>query len=165
MSEAPAACRNGSPQDGPAGGWFADGTHHFWLRVWFEETDLSGVVYHANYLRWFERARSDMLRLLDIDQRAAQAAGLGTWAVVEADLRFRRPARLGDAVRVDSVTLQVAPASARLLQRAFSEGTLLCEMTVRLGFVAPDGRPRRQPEPWLAAMRTLVADPATAPSV
>ena len=59
-------------EDEPYSGRFDGARHLFALRVYYEDTDLSGIVYHANYLRWFERARSDMLRLLGIDQRAAQ---------------------------------------------------------------------------------------------
>ncbi len=59
----------------PPSGCFDGTVHRFAVRAYFEDTDLSGVVYHANYLRWFERARSDMLRLLGIDQRAAADAG------------------------------------------------------------------------------------------
>ena len=65
----------------PPSGSFEGAVHRFAVRVYFEDTDLSGVVYHANYLRWFERARSDMLRLLGVDQRAAQEAGEGAYAV------------------------------------------------------------------------------------
>src|SRR5690606_29971062 len=82
----------------PASGLFEDGLHLFAVRVYYEDTDLSGVVYHANYLRWFERARSDMLRLLGIDQRAAVEAGEGAYAVAEMNILYRVPARLGDAV-------------------------------------------------------------------
>jgi acyl-CoA thioester hydrolase len=78
----------------PADGRFVHGVHHFPLRVYFEDTDLSGMVYHANYLRFMERARSDMLRAAGIDQRAAQDAGTGVYAVVDAAIRYRRPAAL-----------------------------------------------------------------------
>ena len=59
----------------PPGGCFAGPLHRYAVRAFFEDTDLSGVVYHANYLRWFERARSDLMRLLGLDQRAAYEAG------------------------------------------------------------------------------------------
>ena len=61
----------------PASGLFQGPLHLFPLRVYYEDTDLTGIVYHANYLRWCERARSDLLRLLGIDQRAAVEAGEG----------------------------------------------------------------------------------------
>jgi hypothetical protein len=69
----------------PASGELEDGEHRFPVRVYFEDTDLTGVVYHANYLRYMERARSDLLRLLDIDQRAAKESGEGHYAVIDIE--------------------------------------------------------------------------------
>jgi len=139
----------------PFSGRFDGASHLFAVRVYFEDTDLSGVVYHANYLRWFERARSDMLRLLGIDQRAAHDAGEGAYAVTDLSLRYLRPARLDDAVLVRSSVDTVSPATCRLVQRAFRGDELLCEAQVRVAFVAPNGRPRRQPPLWVAAFNTV----------
>lgn len=139
----------------PASGRFDGNQHLFAVRAYFEDTDLSGVVYHANYLRWFERARSDMLRVLGIDQRAAHEAGEGAYAVATMDLRFVRPAKLDDAVLIRSDVAELSPASCRIVQRAFRDDTLLCEAHVRVAFVAPNGRPRRQPREWVAAFQTV----------
>lgn len=141
----------------PPSGRFDSDQHLFPVRVYFEDTDLSGVVYHANYLRWFERARSDMLRLLGIDQRAAHDAGEGAYAVSSMDLRYLRPAKLDDAVLVLSQVYEVSPASCRIVQRAFRDETLSCEAKVRVAFVAPNGRPRRQPREWVAAFQTVLS--------
>jgi acyl-CoA thioester hydrolase len=139
-----------------------DGTRHlFAVRVYFEDTDLSGVVYHANYLRWFERARSDMLRASGIDQRAAHDAGEGAYAVTDMTLRYLRPARLDDAVVVISSVAEVSAATCRLDQAAWRGEDLLCSAAVRVAFVAPNGRPRRQPAAWLAAFRALLPDTQT----
>ena len=70
-----------APTDQPVDGRFDGPEHRFPVRVYFEDTDLSGIVYHANYLRYMERARSDMLRLAGIDQRAHQESGGGAYAV------------------------------------------------------------------------------------
>jgi acyl-CoA thioester hydrolase len=139
----------------PASGRFEGRQHLFPVRVYFEDTDLSGLVYHANYLRWFERARSDMLRLLGIDQRAAHEGGEGAYAVSELAIRYRVPARLDDVVTVRTRTLEVGAASCRILQQAWRGDTLLAESRVRAAFVAPDGRPRKQPREWLASFRQL----------
>jgi acyl-CoA thioester hydrolase len=139
----------------PPGGCFDGPVHRFAVRAYFEDTDLSGVVYHANYLRWFERARSDMLRLLGIDQRAAQESGEGAYAVSELSIRYHSPARLDDVVLIESTAEELGAASCRLLQRAFRADTLLSEAKVRVGFVAPDGRPRRQPQAWREAFATI----------
>jgi acyl-CoA thioester hydrolase len=135
----------------PPGGCFDGPEHLFPVRVYFEDTDLSGVVYHANYLRWFERARSDMLRLLGIDQRAAHEAGEGAYAVSELAIRYRAPARLDDAVIVRTRTLEVGAAGCRIAQAIWRGETLLADGEVRAAFVAPDGRARRQPPEWRAA--------------
>ena len=139
----------------PSAGRFDGPLHRFAVRVYFEDTDLSGVVYHANYLRWFERARSDMLRLLGIDQRAAQEAGEGAYAVTELSIRYAAPARLDDTVLIESRTEDLRAASCRMNQRALRGETLLAEARLRVGFVAPSGRPRKQPDAWRAAFATI----------
>lgn len=145
----------------PHSGRFEGPQHLFAVRVYYEDTDLSGIVYHANYLRWFERARSDMLRLLGIDQRAAQESGEGVYSVADLTIRYRAPARLDDAVMIESTALNIGAASVTLLQRAFllAEGrreNLLAEAEVRVGFVDPGGRPRRQPAAWRKAFAALL---------
>ncbi len=144
----------------PPAGCFAGPLHRYAVRAYFEDTDLSGVVYHANYLRWFERARSDMLRLLGIDQRAAQEAGEGAYAVADLTIRYAAPARLDDVVMIESRTEELKAASCRIHQRALRDGTLLAEVRLRVGFVGPDGRPRRQPAAWRAAFATVVGSPS-----
>jgi acyl-CoA thioester hydrolase len=140
----------------PPGGVLDGCVHRFAVRAYFEDTDLSGVVYHANYLRWFERARSDFLRLLGIDQRAAQEAGEGAYAVSELTIRYAAPARLDDTVLIESVAEELRAASCRIHQRAMRDGVLLAEARLRVGFVAPDGRPRRQPDAWRKALARLL---------
>ena len=143
----------------PPSGLFQGPRHLFPLRVYYEDTDLTGLVYHANYLRWIERARSDLLRLLGIDQRAAVEAGEGHYAVAEVHIRYLAPARLDDAVTIVTEASELRSASVRLRQQALrqdgSEGNLLAEAAVRVGFISPEGRPRRQPAAWRAAFDTL----------
>src|SRR3954463_9532521 len=102
--------------DTPFRGGFVEDEHHFALTVYFEDTDTAGVVYYANYLKFIERARSDMLRAAGIDQRAAQEAGEGVYAVAEANIRYLRPARLGDDLLVLSTVEQVRAASVVIHQ-------------------------------------------------
>jgi len=141
----------------PASGLFQGRLHLFPVRVYYEDTDLTGIVYHANYLRWFERARSDMLRLLGINQRAAVEAGEGHYAVAEIHLRYLAPARFDDALVIASEATELRSASVRLRQRALRDGNLLAEAAVRVGFISPDGRPRRQPSAWRAAFDPLLS--------
>ena len=130
-------------------------THLYAVRVYYEDTDLSGITYHANYLRWFERARSDLLRRLDIDQRAAIEAGEGAYAVSAINLIYLRPARLDDDVLIETRCTELKAASCRMHQLAFrlagKQRELLAEAHLRVGFVSPEGRPKRQPEEWRAA--------------
>ena len=136
-----------------------DGARHLYaVRVYYEDTDLSGVVYHANYLRWFERARSDLLRRLGIDQRAAIEASEGAYAVSEMALRFLRPAKLDDDIVIETHCTEMGAASCRMAQRALRGEELLVEASLRIGFVAPDGRPRRQPAPWRAAFTLFMEE-------
>ena len=142
--------------DQPYSGRFEGPRHLFSVRVYYEDTDLSGIVYHANYLRWFERARSDMLRLIGIDQRAALEAGDGAYAVADLFIRYLAPARLDDAVTIESTLIELGAASVRLNQRASRAQTLLAEAQIRVGFVSPEGRPRRQPQAWREAFRAAL---------
>ncbi len=86
------------------------------------------------------------MRLLGIDQRAANEAGEGAFAVADLTIRYAAPARLDDAVLIETTCEQLGAASCRMHQKAIREdGVLLAEMRARIGFVAPDGRPRRMP--------------------
>jgi acyl-CoA thioester hydrolase len=141
------------------GGLIEGPRHLFAVRAYYEDTDLSGIVYHANYLRWFERARSDLLRLLGIDQRAAVEAGEGAYAVADLHIRYARPARLDDTVVIETRCVELGAASVRIVQRATREGELIAEQTARVGFIDPAGRPRRQPAAWRAAFAQFSEGP------
>ena len=141
-----------NPPDGVLDG----DTHLYAVRAYYEDTDLSGIVYHANYLRWFERARSDLLRRLEIDQRAAIEEGGGAYAVSEINLKYLRPAKLDDDIIIHTRCTELKAASCRMHQKAFRGDELLAEAHLRVGFVSPNGRPIRQPEEWRAAFARFV---------
>lgn len=143
-------------QPNPPSGVLNGPLHLYAVRVYYEDTDLSGITYHANYLRWFERARSDLLRLLGIDQRAAIEDGTGAYALSEVQLRYLRPARLDDDIVIETRCTQLRAASCRMEQLARRGDEVLCEASLRVGFVAPDGRPRRQPDSWREAFARVV---------
>ena len=129
-------------------GAFVGAAHHYRARVYFEDTDLSGIVYHVNYLRYMERARSDMLRLAGIDQRAAMEGGEGAWAVTDLAIRYRAPAKLDDDLLVISTVEAVRGASVIIAQRILRGQHTLTEGRVTAAFLSPEGRPRRQPAGW-----------------
>lgn len=141
--------------DTPYEGAFVGREHRFAIRVYFEDTDTAGIVYHANYLRFMERARSDMLRSLGIDQRAALDSGEGVYAVADLSIRYRRPARLDDAIVVVSTAGEVGAATAIIHQRVMRGDEVLAEATVTAAFLTPEGRPRRQPREWIEKFERL----------
>ena len=149
-------------QPTPPGGILDGPLHLYAVRVYYEDTDLSGITYHANYLRWFERARSDLLRLLDIDQRAAIEDGTGAYAVADIALKYLRPAKLDDDIVIHTRCTELRAASCRMHQAAMRGSDTLCEASLRVGFVASDGRPRRQPEAWRTAFQTVLSSQETA---
>ena len=145
----------GAELDTPYRGGFVGKTHHFALRVYFEDTDLAGIVYYANYLRFMERARSDMLRSVGIDQRAAIEAGEGVYAVAEVQIKYRGSARLDDELVILSEVRQVRAAACVIHQSVMRGGEILTEASVTAAFITNDGRPRRQPRAWTEIFERL----------
>ena len=144
-----------SPFDKPYRGGFVGTEHRFALTVFFEDTDTAGIVYHANYLRFFERARSDMLRAAGIDQRAFLDSGGGAYAVSEMDIKWRRPAKLNDDLVVISRVTAVRAASCAIHQRVMRGEEVLAEATVVAALLSPQGRPIRQPAEWVERFKAL----------
>lgn len=143
--------------DRPYEGAFLGRVHHFALRVYFEDTDVSGVVYHGNYLKYMERARSDMLRAAGIDQRAAIESGEGVYVVADLEIRYRASAKLDDDLLVLSEVMVVRAASCTIHQRVMRGTDVLSEARVTAAFVA-DGRPKRQPRAWVEIFRGLTEE-------
>ncbi|RXR27541.1 tol-pal system-associated acyl-CoA thioesterase [Sphingobium fluviale] len=139
----------------PGSGVFAGGAHHFPVRVYFEDTDAGGIVYHANYLRFMERARSDMLRLLGISQRGALDAGEGAYAVSSLSINYRAPARLDDELLVISRMTGVGGATVSIAQQVMRGETLLTDGAVTVAFLSAQGRPKRQPKDWVARFTSI----------
>ena len=135
--------------DQPYRGGFIGAEHRFALTVYFEDTDTAGIVYYANYLKYMERARSDMLRAVGIDQRAALDAGTGVYAVAEVAIKYRRPAKLGDDLTVVSSLEAVRAASVDIHQQVVRGTQQLTDARVTAAFLTPDGRPTRQPRDWV----------------
>ncbi len=145
-----------SPPDFPHRGRFLGREHRFALHVYFEDTDFSGLVYHANYLRYMERARSDMLSVVGIDQRGAFAGGEGVYAVSELTIKYQRPAHFGDDLLVISTVEQLRAATVFIHQRVMRGDEVLTRANVVAAFLSPEGRPKRQPKPWIAAFQNLL---------
>lgn len=144
-------------QDTPYTGAFVDGVHRFAVRVYFEDTDLTGIVYHANYLRFMERGRSDMLRCLGIEQQAMMVAGQGFYSVYDLQLTYHAPARLDDALVVVSEVAAVRAAATVLAQSVWRGAERLTTGLVTAAWLGANGRPQRQPKAWDSAFKALLA--------
>jgi acyl-CoA thioester hydrolase len=123
------------------------------VRVYWEDTDGGGVVYHANWLRFFERARTEWLRAGGVGQRALHEDAGALFVVTDLAIRYRRPARLDDELDVRVELRESGRASLRLAQSAWRAGELLAEGDVRIGCVgAGTFRPQRIPTSVLDAL-------------
>jgi len=146
-----------SSLDTPYRGGFVGNEHHFALSVYFEDTDAYGIVYYANYLKFMERARSDMIRAIGVDQAAELLQSGSAYAVVEVDIRYRQPARLGDDLQVVSTVDQVLASSVHIQQRVMRGAELLTQARVTAAFLDGRGRPRRQPKEWVEKFKQITA--------
>lgn len=127
----------------------------FRLRVYWEDTDAAGIVYYANFLKFFERGRSEMVRAAGIDQ-AALLAGPGiVFPVRRCEIDYLAPARLGDELDVHTTVHAVGGARIDLDQDVTRAGAVLARGKVRLACTGRDGRPRRLPAPVRAALSAL----------
>src|SRR6185369_17452919 len=137
-------------------GELRDGRHTLAVRVYYEDTDFSGIVYHASYLRFMERGRTNYLRLIGADHRAmfeaAEKEAPGFFFVVRSmTIDWLKPARMDDVLDVRTAPEQVRGASLVLLQQCWRGDELLVEAHVRVAFVS-GGRARPLPESLRAAM-------------
>ncbi|MEJ3959462.1 YbgC/FadM family acyl-CoA thioesterase [Brachymonas sp. G13] len=111
---------------------------HFAIRVYWEDTDAGGIVFYANYLKFFERARTEWLRAKGIEQQALREQTGGMFVVTGTEMKYHRPARLDDVLCVSATPLQLGRASVVIGQSArlgAPDGPLLCEGTIRIGWV------------------------------
>ena len=144
--------------DIPYRGGFIGNEHHFALTVYFEDTDAYGIVYYANYLKFMERARSDFIRAVGVDQAAELRATGSAYAVVEVDIKYRRPGRLGDDLQVVSTVEQVRASSVDIHQRVMRGPELLTDAKVTAAFLDGAGRPRRQPSDWVEKFKAITTE-------
>ena len=110
----------------------------FPIRVYWEDTDAGGIVFYANYLKFFERARTEWLRHLGIEQQALREATGGMFVVVETQLKYHRPAQLDDLLTVNASMLNKGRSSLVITQQAWRQAdtpVLLCEGSIRIGWV------------------------------
>jgi len=141
----------------PLDGEIRDGRHVLTVRVYYEDTDFTGIVYHANYLRYMERGRTNYLRLIGADHRAlfeaAEKEAPGFAFVVRSmNIDFLKPARMDDVLDIVTEPEVVKGASTTVRQRIMRGEELLVEARVRVAFIS-GGRARPIPKPLRIAMR------------
>lgn len=133
---------------GGARGRISGDVHLMPVRVYWEDTDAGAIVYYANYLKFTERARSDMLRLLGVDQRSMMEQDSGAmFAVRDVTASYLAPARLDDDLLVETRLTEMKGATLSLSQNVMRQDEMLVQTQVRAAFIGLDGRPRRIPAP------------------
>jgi acyl-CoA thioester hydrolase len=137
----------------PSAGYFRGNTHILPVRVYYEDTDFTGVVYHASFLRFMERGRTDCLRLLGVSHASmwAEEEPLA-FAIRRMEIEFLKPARIDDALLVETRLLALSGASLHAHQVIARAGEALVEARLQAVLVAANGRPKRPPK----ALRAII---------
>ena len=143
--------------DQPYRGGFIGRKHHFALTVYFEDTDAAGIVFYANYLKFMERARSDMIRASGVDQIAELNATGNAYAVAQVSIKYRKPAYLADDLVVISTVEAIRAVSITIQQRVMRGAELVADAMVTAAFLTPDQRPQRQPREWVECFKRIAA--------
>jgi acyl-CoA thioester hydrolase len=143
-------------------GHFDGKIHVLPLRVYYEDTDLSGVVYHANYLRYMERARTEFFRLAGVTRMAELDATEPTaWTLREVKVSYHRPARVDDALMVKTRLISLSGARLCALQKIYADETLLVDGQIEACIVTLRGRPRRLPTELCALLTPFLSETDT----
>lgn len=122
-----------------------DGTHHLPVRVYYEDTDAGGIVYHTAYLRFAERGRTEYLRAAGFEHRTLRRETGGGFVVRHLEIDYRSAARLDDELVVSTRVTAATGASARMEQNVMRGSDTLVAVAVQLAFLGDDGRPKRLP--------------------
>jgi acyl-CoA thioester hydrolase len=147
----------------PSMGWMDGREHVLPVRVYYEDTDFTGVVYHGNYARYFERGRSDFLRLMGVGHAELLAReDPAAFTVSRLEIDFRRPARIDDALEVRTVYDGIKGPRLFIGQRVLRNGELLAQAKVTVAVIDMAGRPRKPPPGMLDTLRPLFAPDADA---
>ena len=131
--------------------------HRLAVRVYFEDTDAGGIVYHTAYLRFAERGRTEFLRSLGFEHRALRRETGAGFAVARCEVDYLRPALLDDILEVETRLLEAGGASARMEQTVRRGSEVVARMAVRLAFLGEAGRPARVPGPLRRAFTGAAA--------
>ncbi|WP_444923386.1 tol-pal system-associated acyl-CoA thioesterase [Microbulbifer sp. DLAB2-AF] len=128
------------------------------VRVYIEDTDAAGIVYYVNYLKYMERARTELLRSLGYDKPAMPQEGV-LLVVHSAEVQYRRSARLDDALRATAAIGKLGRAAVTFEQKIWRGDELICEGVVKVACVADDSRrPCALPEPIYSALKAVIKE-------
>jgi len=139
----------------PPQGWMVGSVHVYPVRVYYEDTDVGGVVYYANYLKFAERARTEMLRLIGFPHAEMMERDGRALAVRRCEADYIRPARFDDSLEVHTGSIDLEAASLWIDQRVKRDGDDLAVLRVRLACIGQDGRPARLPARLRTALMAL----------
>jgi acyl-CoA thioester hydrolase len=143
-------------EDLPREGALAEGVHRFPIRVYYEDTDAAGIVYYANYLKFVERARTEMMRLFGVEHEAWRRSDGTAFIVRRAEIDYIAPARLDDALIVETRLAELGGASLRLTQDVTRDGSALVRAVVLVATIGGNGRPVRLPAAFRAALLSRI---------
>lgn len=147
----------------PLSGTIEADEHRLMVRVYYEDTDFTGLVYHANYLKYFERGRSDFLRVRGVHHTQLRAhEDQLAFAVAHIDLRYRSPARIDDVIIVRTRIAGTRGARIFMEQSCERDGVVLCEGRFDIVCIDGSGRPRRLPPMLAEALTPQRVSPADA---
>lgn len=135
----------------PIAGEFVPGGHRLMARIYFADTDFTGVVYHARYLEFFERGRSDFLRLAGVHHTELDDGIHGeklAWVVKHMEIDFKRSARIDDIITINTHTESVSGARIRMAQELMRGDEVLVTAKVEAALINDQGKPRRFPREW-----------------
>lgn len=143
----------------PISGTFVDGVHHMSMRVYYEDTDTAGIVYYANYLRYIERARTEILRLFGVDQYSLMSGPVEdriSFAVTRCEIDYLTPAKLDDVITVKTTTTRLRGASIHMSQDIWRGDDVLIKSLVKAACLNQNGLPTRLPKEFVNRAKELL---------
>lgn len=155
MSSSAAAAAATPASQSAAAGRLAGDVYIFPLRVYYEDTDAAGIVYYANYLKFIERARTEMMRAAGIDHSGMRAADGIMFIVRRCTLDYRRPARLDDLLEIHTRIVALKRASLEAEQTVLRDGETLVQADLRLACIKESGAPARFPPDLRSALEAM----------
>jgi acyl-CoA thioester hydrolase len=146
-----------SAAQAPTSGRIEGGVHVLPLRIYYEDTDAQGIVYYANWMRFLERGRTELLRLLGLQHSALRAEKGLNWVVRRCTIDYLKPARLDECIDIVTSCGELRGASLEMIQKARRGEELLVHAELLVACMGEDGRPVRLPPHVRTALREVVA--------